>query len=565
MFTDARSIATGSTLQADICIVGAGVAGISIAKEFIGRSESVVFLEGGGLEFTKSLRDLPTVLRRHSLGEQALTRGRNAGQSYYPLRFTRVRAFGGSSRAWHENRGVHARPLDAIDFATRESLPEHGWPIDRAQLDPFYERAQQVCGLGAFAYDAKTWEAQGYGPPLPLNPALVESVIFKFGRQSKFDRYEGDFARAKNVNLVLHATAVHLADRDGRIDRIDCATLSGNRFGVRARTFVLAAGAIETARLLLVSTDSQPAGIGNSRDLVGRCFMEHPDAAVGYLIPNPHLDQSAFRLYRHQDAGENLTVEAMFRLSDSTLRAEGLLNAVLRLRDTYHSGMAAAVQSAQVLRRSVHYGVATTGLARHALRAVLGAPQILRHYATWRSGREPKVFGIDVMAEQEPTTSSRVRLARHRDRLGVPVTILDWRLTSRDWSSIRRTVEIFGDAVREAGVGTVISTFETEKQPPAVFGNWHHLGTTRMHNDPARGVVDENCRVHDMANLYIAGGSVFPTGGYANPSLTIVALSLRLADHLKSTAKRRPIVPNAVQQGEAGFGIQEEGLALTRR
>ena len=229
MFTDARYIAAGSTLQADICIVGAGIAGISIAREFIGRSESVVLLEGGGLEFTKSLRDLPTVLRRHTLGEQALASGRNAGQPYYPLRFTRVRAFGGSSRAWHEDRGVHVRPLEAIDFETRDGLPEHGWPIDRAQLDPFYKRAQQVCGLGPFAYDAKTWEGQGYGAPLPLDPKLVESVIFQFGKHSRFDRYEDDFAGAENVNLVLHATAVHLADSGGRVVRMDCATLSGNR------------------------------------------------------------------------------------------------------------------------------------------------------------------------------------------------------------------------------------------------------------------------------------------------------------------------------------------------
>src|SRR5215472_1179053 len=148
MFTDARSIAAGATLQADIRIVGAGVAGITLAREFVGRSESVVLLEGGGLEFTKSLRELPTVLRRHSLGEQALSSGRNAGQPYYPLRCTRVRAFGGSSRAWHEHRGVHARPLDAIDFWARDGLPEHGWPIDRRDLGPFYERAQQMFGLG---------------------------------------------------------------------------------------------------------------------------------------------------------------------------------------------------------------------------------------------------------------------------------------------------------------------------------------------------------------------------------------------------------------------------------
>ena len=535
MFTDARHIAAHSTLEADICVVGAGVAGISIAKEFAGRSESVLVLEGGGLGFTKSLRKLPTVLQRHTLGEQALASGSNAGHPYYPLRFTRVRAFGGSSRAWHEQRGVHARPLDAIDFSARDGLPEHGWPIDRTHLAPFYERAQQMFGLGEFAYEAKTWEARGYGSPLPLDPERVESVVFKFCKNAQFDRHADDLARAENINVVLHATAVHLADSNGRVDRVDCAAISGSRFSVRARPFILSAGAIETARLLLVSKDRDPAGIGNKHDLVGRCFMEHPDAAVGYLLPDPKLDQSAFRLYQHQPAEENVTVEAMFRLSDRTLRRERLLNAVLRLRPTHRSAMAAAVQSAQIVRRSVHYGVATAGLARNAIRAIAGAPQILRHYSAWRSGRPPEVFGIDVMAEQAPTMSSRVKLSSRRDRLGVPKTILDWQLTKMDWHSIQRTVGIFADTVREAGLGTVISTVGASGHPPAIFGNWHQLGTTRMHPDPARGVVDENCRVHEMRNLYIAGGSIFPTGGYANPSLTIVAMSLRLADHLKST------------------------------
>ena len=268
--------------------------------------------------------------------------------------------------------------------------------------------------------------------------------------------------------------------------------------------------------------------------------MEHPDVAAGYLIPDPKLDLSVFKMYERQRAGEKLSIEAMFRLSDSALRKERLLNAVLRLRPTYRTSMATAVQSAQVVRRSLHYGVATPRLARHVVRSILGAPQILRHFASSRSGRPPEVFGIDVMAEQAPTMASRVRLARRRDRLGVPMTILDWQLASIDWDSIRRTVEIFGDAVRKAGLGTVISTLGADKHQAAVFGNWHHLGTTRMHQDPAHGVVDENGRVHEMTNLYVAGGSVLPTGGYANPSLTIAALSLRLADHLKSTSTEAP-------------------------
>lgn len=536
MLTDGRDVADGATLEADICIVGAGVAGISLAMEFIGRPEKVLLLEGGGLSFTKSLRDLPTVARRHSVGEQALARGVNAGHPYYPLRFTRARAFGGSSRAWHEDRGVHARPLDPVDFEPRDRLPDHGWPFDRSHLDPFYLRAQKRFGLGPFIYDAAGWQARGYGAPLPFHSEVIRSEIFQFGKASRFDRYEPDLAAAENVTLVLHANAVHVGDSRGRVDRIDCATLSGNQFVARARTFILAAGALETARLLLVSRDGQPNGIGNDRDLVGRYFMEHPDAAVGYLIPDPRIDRDAFGLYRHQHVSDSVMIEAMLRLSDATLRDEGLLNAVLRLRPTYRSAMAPAVSSGQIVRRSVHHGVPTPRLMGHAARTAWGAGQITRHLANKRSGRPPEIFGLDVMAEQAPSWSSRMRLGRRRDRLGLPVTVLDWRPTSADFESIRRTVEIFADSIRSAGFGTVVSLLEPHRSPPAVFGNWHQLGTTRMHSNPEHGVVDENCLVHGMSNLYVTGGSIFPTGGYANPSLTIAALSIRLAEHLQSAA-----------------------------
>jgi choline dehydrogenase-like flavoprotein len=534
LLTDGRLIAGAPILEADICIVGAGVAGIALAMEFIGRAERVLVLEGGGLSFTKSLRELPTVARRHWVGEQGLARGVNAGHAYYPLRFTRARAFGGTSRAWHTDRGVHARPLDPIDFESRDGLPDHGWPFDRSHLDPFYRRAQERCALGAFIYEAAEWEASGYGSRLPLDEDRVRSEMFLFGKDSKFDRFEPDLVNAENVTLVLHANAVHLADSGGRVDRIDCATLSGNRFVVQAGTFVLAAGALENARLLLVSRDDHPNGIGNDQDLVGRYFMEHPDAAVGFLVPDPKLDREAFRLYRHQHVSQNVMIEAMFRISDPTLRDEHLLNAVLRLRPTYRSAMAPAVRSGQIVRRSIHHGVLTPRLIGHVGRTVLGSGQVIRHFANKSSQRPPDVFGIDVMAEQAPTWSSRMRLSPRSDRLGVPLTVLEWQPTGADFESIRRTVEIFADTARKAGIGEVISILERDHPPPAVFGNWHQLGTTRMHHDPGHGVVDEHCRVHGMSNLYLAGGSIFPTGGYANPSLTITALSIRLADYLRS-------------------------------
>jgi choline dehydrogenase-like flavoprotein len=187
----------------------------------------------------------------------------------------------------------------------------------------------------------------------------------------------------------------------------------------------------------------------------------------------------------------------------------------------------------------MHHGVLVRGLPRHAARTLIGTRSVLRHARTSRSQSPPEVYGIDVMAEQAPSAASRIRLGRRRDRLGMPITVLDWQISDFDLESVRRTIQIFGDHVRAAGVGAVISTMETKKPPPAVFGNWHHMGTTRMHPDPVHGVVDEQCRVHELDNLYIAGGSVFPTGGYANPALTVVALALRLSDHLRSAADSR--------------------------
>jgi choline dehydrogenase-like flavoprotein len=534
MLIDARTLAGGTTQSADVCIIGGGVAGVTMAHQLVRTPARVALLEGGGLSFTKSLRSLPTVLKRHLRGEQALARGRNVGQYYYPLRFTRGRALGGSSRAW-ASHGLQAAPLAAIDFAARDGFPDHGWPFGLETLEPYYERAQRACNLGPYEYEVGPWEARGLGRQLPLDEGVVRSTMFQFGLDSAFNRYEADLAEADNVQLMVHANVTRIAiDGHGRVDHVQGTTLDGNRFTVRADTFVLAAGAIETARLLLVSNDVQPAGIGNQHDLVGRYFQEHPDAEVGLLLPAPGVDLEAFRLYVSQEVAPDLNAHAMLRLSDDVLEREGLLNAVVRLRPTYPSSIDPAVRSARTVRRSLHHGVPTAGLPTHAVRAARGVGSLVEHQAAKRSAA-PTAFGLDIMAEQVPNRESRVRLGRRRDRLGMPTTVLDWRLAERDWASVRRTVEILGETIRDAGLGEVVSTVGDGSPVPPVYGNWHHLGTTRMHVDPAHGVVDENCRVHGVPNLYISGGSVLPTSGYANPTLTIAALALRLADHLEAS------------------------------
>lgn len=511
---------------------------MTLATELAGTDVPVLVLEGGGIEFTRSLRDLPQVVRRHARDEQRLAGGRNVGLSYYPLRFTRARAVGGSSRAWAYH-GLKAHPLDAVDLEEREPIRHSGWPIDMAELAPLYRRAQEVCNLGPFAYDADDWDHEIFGAPLPLDRNHIRTNVFQFGQHSAFDRFLPHVSAAANIDLMTSATVVHIsADRSDRVTGVRCRTLSGNHFTVAADTVVLAAGAIETARLLLASNDVHRAGIGNDRDLVGRFFMEHPDLEVGFLLPDEDLDPSDMQLYQMQAVSDDLKIRGMLRCSENLLRSEGLLNSVIRLRPTYRTGMEPAVRSARRLRRSLHNGVPSRALVTDAMRLAAGVEAARAHRATERWGGPYDAFRLEMMTEQVPHPESRVTLGTRRDRLGVPRTMLDWRMQPTDWWSIRRTTELVLDHMADAGVGRVVPTVANEHDGERLaFGNWHHMGTTRMHEDPSEGVVNADGRVHGIENLYLSGASVFPTGGYANPTLTIVALALRLADHLEKLAR----------------------------
>lgn len=527
---DAGELTPGDTLTGDVCIVGGGVAGVTLAMTLAESGARIIVLESGGVGSTGAVLDVSIALARLRRS-QPFSGGRNVGMTYYPLRFSQACAIGGSSHAWARH-GMQAAPLDEIDFLAREGFDWHGWPFGRDHLDHWYQRAQRLCNLGPFDYEAESWARRGMGTVLPLSNEEARSTIFQFTLDGGFDRFVPILQSAPTARVVTHATAVVIAvDATGAVTGIECAASGGNRITVDADTYVLAAGAIENARLLLSSTDRQAHGIGNEHDLVGRCFMEHPDLSVGFMIPDGTMSIEDFALYSSQPFSDNVAGRAMLRPSDAVLRDDQLLNAVLRLRPTHPTAMASPVRSAQVLRRSLHHAVRTKGLWRHAARSLGGVPEMVEHVRRKRS-TEPTVLALDLMSEQRPNPLSRVRLDERCDRLGRRRALLDWRLHPDDWRSMHEASERLAGSLERAGIGRVVRTWDGASCP--VFGNWHRLGTTRMHADPAKGVVDEHCRVHGVDNLFVAGGSVFPTGGYANPTLTIVALALRLADHLST-------------------------------
>ena len=522
MLSDAADLASGQEIQTDVCIVGAGPAGISIAHELQGTDIGVWLLESGGRE----------VERR----AQRLNRGQSVGYPIHRLHQSRVRAFGGTSRHWFSpsDDSWAARPLDPIDFEVRPGIRYSGWPFDRAHLDPYYAHAHELCQLGPFVYDPAHW-ADKSGPGLPLRLGDVETTLFQRGRHDFNGFYDG-LVRAPNVTLLLHAPAVELATDDdpGRVDRVEVKREDGTSCFVRARLVVLAAGGIENPRLLLLSRRVHRGGLGNDRDLVGRFFAERLSARSGYVISVPPALARPTEFSAVQAVPDALVQKAL-RVSDAVQRERQLLNCAFFLMTRNLSMTAEAFRSLATLIKAGRRWPLPDGLLGHAGNVATGLTDLgaLAHDRLRRAGDVRSVLAVRVQAEQAPNPESRVTLGSRRDRFGLPVAQVGWRPVESDRASIRASQETLDAALHAAGIGRVQFMLGDEHPAALLEGNFHHLGATRMHADPSKGVVDADCRVHGIRNLYVAGSSVFPTYGCSNPTLTVVALALRLADHLR--------------------------------
>jgi choline dehydrogenase-like flavoprotein len=528
MLSDLRTVEPRD-LEADVCVVGCGPAGITVATELAARGVGVVVLESGDVGRERAA--------------DALGAGESVGYPYVPLARTRARGVGGTSLHWEMeteggDEGWIARPLDPLDFEARPGVPASGWPFGSGDLARYYERAQQIAGLGPFRYSADDWTADP-NPPFELPSEVVATRVFQRGHET-FARYAPDLARDDRIRVLTHATSTGFStDPDGRrVAHASVADRNGRSIRVVARRFVLASGGIENARQLLLSRGVHASGIGNEHDLVGRFFMERLSGRGGVLVPaSPDLIARAGLYASHLVDGTR--VQGVVGLAPEVVRREGLRNAILWLRASPRATTARGVQSLLTLSR----------LARRQPRSLAHVPGHVRYVARdlpdvastilRRALRRPAastVFQLGIQAEQAPNPDSRVTLGDARDSLGLPVARLDWRPTDDDRESIRRTIELLDDGFGRARLGRIRFNFGDRTPPSLYLGNFHHVGTTRMHADPRHGVVDAIGRVHGVSNLYVAGSSVFPTSGYANPTLTLVALAVRLAEHLADSA-----------------------------
>jgi choline dehydrogenase-like flavoprotein len=544
MVIDARSVAQDKIIEADVCIVGAGTAGVVLAREFVDAEFKVCLLESGGFETDQRT--------------QSLSWGPNVGLPYYPLDRTCIRSFGGTSHRWEVEMGdgrlgVRLRPLDPIDFEKRDWVPYSGWPFEKAHLDPFYRRAQSVCQIGDYTYDPQDWE-EAQSPRLPLKNGRVETTMFQFGPRDPFvGQYRQEIAQADNIQVYLYAnvTDIETIPTAKTVTRLRIACLEGQEFWVSARHFILATGGVQTPRLLLLSNKTQSTGLGNQHDLVGRFFMEHVHLWSGFYIPSDPELIATTNLYRTHMVDQT-PVMGKLTLAEKVLHHEKLLSYCVSIHPSvlpghlkYPSARSKGIDSFKALRSYLGQGRLPEDLSQHlgnvfsnfddVVQATSRVIQLKIDDALKRF-KPPKisVFRLNHMSEQAPNPDSRVTLSDERDILGQRRAQLSWQVLPLDIRTLIRAQEIIDQELQRAGLGRLFIELEEETPPPDLHGGWHNMGTTRMHRDPKQGVVDENSRVHSVSNLFIAGPSVFPTGGYANPVLTFVALTLRLADHIKT-------------------------------
>lgn len=533
---DLRNLEHDITIDADLCIIGSGPAGLSIAKEFAGTNLQVWVLESGGFQ--------------EEAETQALYEIESVGVPRLPQTQARNRILGGSTHTWFGR----SASFNEMDYKPRHWVPFSGWPINSDDLASYLERASHNLGLTPSNYDETLVSALGIShSDLQINSSLLRNQFWQYSKVSNQQREPVRFGKdflskvrdVPNIHILLHANVTHInTNSEGtKAESVDISTLEHKTGKVRAKAFVLCCGGVENARVLLASNRVLPQGVGNQNDMVGRFLADHPGTILGEFDT-----KDVAKVYRYfgnywafDERGKHYYNRG-FALSQAIQEKEGLLNCAAYVNpevDFYDPW-----EAAKRLKARIKKSVKVTNPVYEDILSIFGNPKTLADgtFQQIVKKRPPysKVNKLELfcLTEQLPDPESRVLLSNQKDALGMPLSKLDWRISDLEKESVHRLSLLVKQEFERLNLPSLRlrEWLSCDKSWRPMFKDRYHPScSTRMSINPKEGVVDINCQVHDVSGLYVAGSSTFPTAGFANPTLMIIAMSIRIADRLKAT------------------------------
>ena len=493
MFIDLATSTRKELDACDVAIVGAGAAGITLALELEASGLSVAILEGGQGAWTE-------LSQNRYQGEVST----GEGFSYPALDRWRLRYFGGTTNHWVG----WCRRLEENVFTQRSNGLGEGWPFQRSDLEPDYQRAMELCTLGRDLFDAETLTTDADLPVLVKATDVLATPVWRFPKQLRFASYYRSRLSESPIKIYFGANCMGFTfegkTSSPRASLVHIKNENGLDFELSAKFFVLASGGIENVRQLLLAAQSQKQ-INRSGNL-GLGFLEHPHGAVGAVLCGDHTPEDLAGVIGYPKDIDGTQFKVGVGLNEEVSAERGMINTSFTL------------EPLQTIPREALHGDAIQNLWQSTQPTALG-------------GTGSQVIGIYARTEQRWNSASRVSLISAKDDLGAVRARLDWRVLAQDVADIRTSLGLVGGELLKAGFGPM--TFGDPISFQTMEGGGHHLGGARMHISADQGVVNENSQCHGIDNLYAVGGSSFPTAGFSNPTLTIVALAVRLARTLR--------------------------------
>jgi choline dehydrogenase-like flavoprotein len=482
----------------DVCIIGSGAMALCLLEELAGRDLEIICIVGGDLTNTPHW--------------QKYTDCELHGTHHGGARSARPRVAGGATTLW----GGQALPFQQIDFEKRSWVQMSGWPISFTEVAKYYARARRFLGLPS-SFPKDQVEAIQKEVAALLSPKLEVLASEWSPRPNLFRVKRSQLERQQRLTVLRNCHAVKLLPTQNDSPAIQISDGAGSRAVISATVVIIAAGAIENARVLL-ETERSAAGAISLSHLLGRCFQDHVACNYGVLFPK-HPKYMSRALGKRYLRGNKLMPK--LHVPEKFQREHCVMNGACHLVPI--DGNLGALQQLLVQKKWRMLLCNFSNLARYF------AARVVQKREVWWS----KAFTIELQVEQEPDVLSRVSLSDDYLDQETHKPVLNWHVSPLTFDTLKAAGDFFVRIFREDGIGDCNRTLDASPVLP-IRDVYHMMGTTRMGLNAREGVVDSNCELFNLPNVYVAGASVFPTGSFSNPTLTALALAIRLADRLKA-------------------------------